>query len=504
MKRHVKTLLIALVLFKTAAYGAVDGPKRATYFNAQRSLLGVIDYFKHNEAEVVNPDAVVLIENVQRIYGVDLEYSFSADSDFMAQFNKAFKKLHDDSFRVDKPVFDNMVRVRHSFNSNSMRALYCDQFPLPIDFLESLSKAVDDGAYHTTHAGFQLQIAVNNGCLDTSAAEVKAIMNKLVLRLQDVANNDTANVDICIEAMAVLVFLGRSELLSRNWVHYILNRQLSDGGFPATSLDTVSHPHTSGLALWVLLELAYNSSVEPVFDAPHLDEDAKLVQTLSTDLNPVLLAANWFVGKQFGVNWTLNFVEALFSSESERKRHYAFLRFYKGLFTPSYELSGSEIERFSLTNEATRKSYVSLYGLYCGNMNSEDTILMSLLSEARELQDDWITDLLLCSGFMQEHRCFRPDSSQWAVDLRNDVCDVQVKKNAVSQSGLQLETEALLWYACSSHFTSREMIDFANAKLKELKSGGLSSEDDDRVPIYAYWVSMLNKQPKQRIRWIGY
>ena len=127
MNRPIRFTL--LVLFSGLVHCSLSfaGSRPATYFNAQRSIFGIVDYFKRNEATIRNPDAVILIDQVQEIYELDFNYSFSPESEFMTGFNLAFQRLHDDSFKVEKAVFDN-IASSHSFNANSIRSLYCDQF----------------------------------------------------------------------------------------------------------------------------------------------------------------------------------------------------------------------------------------------------------------------------------------------------------------------------------------------------------------------------------------
>jgi hypothetical protein len=69
--------------------------------------------------------------------------------------------------------------------------------------------------------------------------------------------------------------------------------------------------------------------------------------------------------------------------------------------------------------------------------------------------------------------------------------------------GFAFESAALQWYACDSYQPTVTMVEAAKKKLAMLKQG-LSSEDDDRVPIYALWVSKLNDNRKKRSEWIGY
>ena len=475
--------------------------KRATYFNAQRSIFGIVDYFKRNEAVIRNPDAVVLIDQVQEIYDVDFSYSFSPESDFMMGFNSAFRRLHDDSFRVDKSVFESVANG-HSFNANSIRSLYCDQFPLPQGFLEVLSSQINKGGYYATHAGFQLQIAINNGCLNPSDPEVQALTQKLIESLRMVASTDTTNVDVCIEAMAVLIYLGRSDLLEKEWIAYIISTQNTDGGFPPTTQDVESHPHTAGLALWVLLETAFNAGVSDMLDDAGLDPEAVIVEALSEELNPVLLAANWYVGKEFQVHWKTNFIEAVFSAKPELKNANTFLHMYVGVFAPAYQISKDELVQFSTRSPILNKSLLSMIGLYCNSLPERNTMIDPLLKKASLSHDDWLMDYLLFRGFIQENGCTDALENEYLEMIESTLCKPAVKKTS-NGMGFEFESAALQWYACDSYQPTVTMVEAAKNKLAVLEQG-LSDGDDDRVPIYCFWVSKLSDKRKKRSEWIGY
>ena len=61
-------------------------------------------------------------------------------------------------------------------------------------------------------------------------------------------------IDAFVEAVALLGFVGRSDLVDPSWVTAIRDAQQPDGGWKEEPDATTSSSHTTFLALWVLLQ----------------------------------------------------------------------------------------------------------------------------------------------------------------------------------------------------------------------------------------------------------
>lgn len=136
-------------------------------------------------------------------------------------------------------------------------SMYCRQFPLPDDFVPRLHEFADRGEYELTHVALQYGSARHNRCLDGSSASERELEAKLAVGLQAIAAEappKTPDNDIRLEAMAMLYYIGRPELMRPEWLRWILDEQRADGGWAGESGTEFSWAHATILAAWTLLE----------------------------------------------------------------------------------------------------------------------------------------------------------------------------------------------------------------------------------------------------------
>lgn len=138
-------------------------------------------------------------------------------------------------------------------------ALHCDRIPLPMDWPRVLRQAADLGGYALTHAAVASQWTLENGCVPATA--LAALQREQVDRLiQLVRHRDAlaghmeASQDIWIEAIAMLYYLGAGDRVELAWIREMVQAQRPDGSWAHHPRSEQSDPHTTALALWVLLE----------------------------------------------------------------------------------------------------------------------------------------------------------------------------------------------------------------------------------------------------------
>jgi hypothetical protein len=99
------------------------------------------------------------------------------------------------------------------------------------------------------------------------------LLSDIIRRVYDVANAGGSNVvtDLRVDAMSFLAAAGRHDLIQASWVDELLDAQLPGGGWRSNPTDPVATDHTTGLALWLLLQLAEERKVLSGFIARSWD-----------------------------------------------------------------------------------------------------------------------------------------------------------------------------------------------------------------------------------------
>jgi hypothetical protein len=157
------------------------------------------------------------------------------------------------------------------FDAVTFPGVYCHQYPLDASDVQLVTDYAAQGGYRTTHALLALLWAIDNDC--PMPPEFSAEL--LERTIQDVfaiaeAGGGTLT-DLRIEAMALLAAAGRHDLIQASWVDRVLGDQMINGGWRAEPTAVDPADHTTGLALWLLLQLAEPQKVLSGFVAQHWD-----------------------------------------------------------------------------------------------------------------------------------------------------------------------------------------------------------------------------------------
>jgi hypothetical protein len=135
------------------------------------------------------------------------------------------------------------------------RALHCDRFGLPKDFADLLAGFSNQGQYALTHAVLAYQWTLENRCgpLPDPDSFTKFASNALRALVAD----PEVVQDLRIESLAMLIYAQWQDLTDPSWAQPVLETQQADGGWKPARDWPESHPHTTVLALWVLLAARY-------------------------------------------------------------------------------------------------------------------------------------------------------------------------------------------------------------------------------------------------------
>lgn len=140
------------------------------------------------------------------------------------------------------------------------RALHCDRLGLPGDYLATLEELATRGGYALTHAVLAARWTVENDCL--TGQQVQLFQEGAIERLEAMVDLIGVNTDLGIEGVAILYYGHARSHVRPEWIEAIPGAQRRDGGWAAAPDVAASNPHTTYLALWVLLEDAFPHAVD--------------------------------------------------------------------------------------------------------------------------------------------------------------------------------------------------------------------------------------------------
>lgn len=178
---------------------------------------------------------------------------------------EVFRRLVDPGATVDVA---RIAALESPIDRISASAIHCDRIPLPADWIEILRRASRMGAYALTHAVAAAGWSLENGCvsplqLAALRAEQIRLLEQLIEARNELERRHAAASDIWIEAVAMLFYADAGDRVRPEWIEAVLDLQWPNGGWPAHPRASEADPHTTALALWVVLEV-----LEP--DAPRV------------------------------------------------------------------------------------------------------------------------------------------------------------------------------------------------------------------------------------------
>lgn len=241
----------------TAALGYVDTPGQL----ASDILLGLSWMVRMHQISLPYSPGDVLIARA-----VDFENQGRTDE---ASQLRAWRRSFDPLYQISQSDYNRLG----SFDIATFAGVYCHQIPLVDSNILDIADFAALGGYDNTHALLALVWAIDNDCVMPPAFD-KALLADVVVDVYRIADDNGSTVvdDLRIEAMAFLAAAGRHDLIEAAWVDQVLDAQLPDGGWKGDPDDIDAADHTTGLALWLLLQLAEDSKVLTGYVAQTWDE----------------------------------------------------------------------------------------------------------------------------------------------------------------------------------------------------------------------------------------
>ncbi len=222
---------------------------------------GLLGYFSER-VRTADPSWLSLFGFMKRRFGAEVRLASGdlahaiRDGVARPEIYAIMRRIDDPSAAVEKRQ---IAELAHVVDRITASALHCDRIEVPADWVEILGKAARAGGYALTHSVLAAEWTVENGCrrrseIDSLRREQHALLVELIEKRASLQGRFEADVDLWIEAIAMLYYSGGRSLVRVEWIDEVLERQNADGGWPRSTSQPGSDPHASALAAWVLLE----------------------------------------------------------------------------------------------------------------------------------------------------------------------------------------------------------------------------------------------------------
>lgn len=266
-KTATMTLQFRLLFFIWASFGQVLAEKTVAQDDLNRKVEIAIDngkrYFSEFGTHYGRSDVPMVVFILQEHFKTDFRLPhidrFMEDE---PELRGSYFQLYDKYFlNRSVPNFPDSIMYHFlethdsPINVLTIRAMFCNKYPLPSDFVDQLWEMEKKGGYELSHVPLQLINAVTNKCISASDQQVIELLASVERKLVNTINSENAIEDYKYEAMVMLCYMNKCDRLSKANILEVCSKQLDDGGWSYNSFEyDKSDPHASILALWALLE----------------------------------------------------------------------------------------------------------------------------------------------------------------------------------------------------------------------------------------------------------
>ena len=246
--------------FDQQPYSGASHRANAAAIDLDRSIDRGLGYFA-TKVRKADPSWISLFGYMRRRFGIEvplasgqLAHSVRQGVDRSEMFD-VYRRIDDPSAAIDKQTIADLPHVVDRITAS---ALHCDRIDLPGEWTQILAKASRAGGYALTHAVLAARWTVENGCVEERGIEALRgeqvrLLVELINNREELAQRFDSSLDLWIEAVAMAYYAGAKDAVPADVVGEIVGQQRADGGWPH-EVGKKSNPHTSALALWVLLE----------------------------------------------------------------------------------------------------------------------------------------------------------------------------------------------------------------------------------------------------------
>lgn len=239
----------------------------------QDALNKVSQYLLLND---VNPGLMIILIRLGDMYNlrdfskfkIIYEKNVGLLDDESTQTFKIYQRMFKPDTVVPKKVLDALTEN----DDLTMRALYCDLYPLEANTLNFWKERLRKGEYAASHVILGYRFAIENNCDIPGYSDVfhKEMTDKLI----SLIDFNYGVTDLVIESMVFLALLDQQSKIKTDWIDNFFAAQLPDGGW-ADGRGREEDPHTEAdhhatvLGLWLLLELKNGEEISPKFIKQH-------------------------------------------------------------------------------------------------------------------------------------------------------------------------------------------------------------------------------------------
>jgi len=226
----------------------------------QRGIERAIQWLSNTLEDQWRPDTAAMLQYLQRKFRHPRleQLADAARARFQVaridteEFSQPFYRLVDPHAVTDTGA---IAAISGRIGRITAAALHCDQIALPATYMEELLRLSMRGGYSLTHSLIAAQWLEENHCI--SGIDLEQLRSGAIPRLEALVDATRIPDDLRIEAIATLDYVGARDRVRQAWIRDVLRIQRDDGGWALTEARDKSHPHTTFLALWVLLEARY-------------------------------------------------------------------------------------------------------------------------------------------------------------------------------------------------------------------------------------------------------
>jgi hypothetical protein len=235
--------------------------------NLQESVTNAISYCEG----LREPDALLMLDAMHRRFGIE------AFADSLQRYDQVLAGLPEEEaphLRVFRRIADpdNPIRdedwqaVSADIDFFIVPALYCDRRSLPDNYIETLSRAANEGGLQLTHALLACVWIQENGY---EGLLPQGFTEKVYHATAALINGDSVVNEIELEAAAFLFLAGQGSLVDGAFVERVVAVQNADGGWVRSSdVPGDSYWHSTVLVLLLLLHVEYPADAYPPMLAP--------------------------------------------------------------------------------------------------------------------------------------------------------------------------------------------------------------------------------------------
>lgn len=233
----------------------------------QLRLDGVKSYWALAGSKLKRTDVVMLIHMINNHFNLGLKLtSVSEYKRILPELNNSYLKIYDQVYdnktKADLPDAEVYKMLEDNLNNIdyvTLWSMYSNVYKPNDKLIAEIQKRMNAGNFDLTHAALQLQFLKDNRAYN------EAILNHLIdectAKLLAFINGKEVyayNKDVRIEAIVMLMYLKRYDLITPQMVEFIYSAQKESGGFIADEKSTKANEHTTLLGLWALAEINQN------------------------------------------------------------------------------------------------------------------------------------------------------------------------------------------------------------------------------------------------------